>query len=72
MDETTSEIYELVKTKVEEQGAYDLDAFQEIVNETIDFFLERGKLSDEDNIEFIKDELLTMRELLQDEAAHDE
>jgi hypothetical protein len=72
MDEITSEIYELVKTKVEEQGAYDIDSFQQVVDETIEYFLERGKLSDEDNIEFIKDELMAMRDLLQDEAAEEE
>lgn len=69
MDEITAEIYELVKTKVEEQGAYDLDSYQEVVDETIDYFLEKGKLTDEDNLAFIKEELMAMHEMMQDEAA---
>lgn len=69
MDEITSEIYDLVKTKVEEQGAYDPDSYEELVDEAIDYFLERGKLSDEENLELIKTELMAMRETLADEMA---
>ncbi|MEI7498486.1 MAG: hypothetical protein WCK11_04365 [Candidatus Falkowbacteria bacterium] len=69
MDETTSEIYELVKTKVQEQGAYDPDAYEAVVEETIDYFFEKGKLTDDDNVEFIKEELMAMLDTLKDEVA---
>jgi len=69
MDELASEIYELVKTKMEEQGAFDRDSYDQIVEETIDYFREKGKLTDDDNDEFIRDELDEMFETAVDELA---
>lgn len=71
MDPITSEIYGLVKKKVAEQGAFDRDAYDQIVEETIYYFKEKGKLTDEDNEEFIKDELSEMYEILRDELAEE-
>ena len=66
MEEITQEIIELVKKKMAEQGAYDRDAYKQFVEESIDYFLERGKLTDDDNLEFIEDRLMDMYEDVKD------
>jgi hypothetical protein len=60
MDEITQEIYTLVKKKMAEQGAYDRDAYADLIDETIDYFNEKGKIDDEENVELIKDQLMAM------------
>jgi len=69
MDPLTEEIYELVKKKVVEQAAYEREAYDQLVDETIEYFKEKGKLTDDDNEEFIKNQLSEMFEVLQDELA---
>ena len=69
MDPLTEEIFELVKKKVAEQAAYEREAYDQLVAETIEYFKEKGKLTDDDNEEFIKDQLSEMFELLRDEMA---
>ena len=66
METTIEEILQLVKKKMKEQGAYDFDAYKELVEETIQYFYEKGKLTDEDNDEFIEDQLLDMWESVKD------
>lgn len=66
MEPITQEIFELVKIKMQEQGAYDRDAFREVVEETVEYYRERGLLTDDDNDEFIKDQLLEQWEWLQE------
>lgn len=72
MDEIISEIYQLVKTKMREQAAFDRDAFYELVDETIEYFLERGKLDEDDNLEFIKQQLDELYETATDSLADEE
>ncbi|MBI4811911.1 hypothetical protein HY798_00445 [Candidatus Falkowbacteria bacterium] len=67
--EIIEEILELVKKKMKEQAAYDREAYEELVDETIGYFREKGKLTDEDSDEFIKDQLMAMWETVQDEVA---
>ncbi|MDD5032352.1 MAG: hypothetical protein PHR36_04945 [Patescibacteria group bacterium] len=69
MEEIIQEILELVKKKMEEQGAYDREAYKQFVEETIDYFEEKGKLTDEDNLEFIEDQLLDMWEGVEEKFA---
>ena len=58
METQLEEILELVKKKMYEQGGYTKEAYKQFVNETIGYFQEKGKLSEDDNIEFIEDRLL--------------
>ncbi len=58
MEIITGEILELVKKKMEEQGAYTKEAYKQFVTETIDYFIEKGKLTDDDNLEFIETNLV--------------
>ncbi|MDD5071248.1 MAG: hypothetical protein PHQ42_00725 [Patescibacteria group bacterium] len=62
MEGTIQEILNLVKKKMKEQGAYDREAYKQFIEETIDYFEEKGKLTDDDNLEFIEDQLLDMWE----------
>ncbi len=57
MEIITEEILTLVKKKMEEQGAYTIEAYKQFVAETIDYFIEKGKLTDDDNLEFIETNL---------------
>lgn len=58
MEIIIEEILQLVKKKMYEQAAFDRNAFNQFIDESICYFLERGKLSEEENIEFIKNRLL--------------
>lgn len=69
MDQISEEILILVKKKMREQAAYERDAYKELVEETISYFLEKGKISEEDNLEFIEDQLMDMWEIVRDEFA---
>ncbi len=68
MDPITQEIFELVKLKVAEQAAYDRDAYKQIVEETIEYYRERGLLTDDDNDEFIQGQIIDMWEYIQEHA----
>ena len=67
MEFIISEILSLVKKKMQEQGAFERDAYKNLVNETIDYFVEKGKLTDDDNLEFIASRLMDMYEAVRDE-----
>jgi len=69
MESIVEEILILVKKKMAEQAAYDRDAYKQLVEETIDYFYEKGKLTDDDNLEFIEDTLMDIWPQVQDEFA---
>ncbi len=69
MESLVDEILQLVKKKMIEQSGYDRDAYKQLVEETIEYFREKGKLTDDDNDEFIEDQLLDMWEIVRDEFA---
>ena len=69
MEETSQEILDLVKKKMQEQGAYDRDAYKSLIEETIEYFIEKGKITEDDNEEFIKEKLMNMWEMVQDEMS---
>ena len=60
------EILSLVKKKMREQGAFEREAYKHLVTETIDYFLEKGKLTDDDNLEFIENRLMEMYSIVRD------
>ncbi len=62
MESIAHEILELVIVKMREQAAYDRDAYAQLVDETIDYFIERGRIDEDENLSFIKDELMDMWE----------
>jgi polyhydroxyalkanoate synthesis regulator phasin len=58
MDIIIQNILTLVEKKMVEQGGYSHEAYREYVDETIEYFKEKGKLSDDDNLQFIIERLL--------------
>ena len=70
MEELIEEIYELVKKKMTEQGAYDRNSFKKLIEETIQYFHEKGKMTDNDNEKFITDQLLQRWEFVKDELSN--
>ena len=70
MEEVIDQIYQLVKKKMSEQGAYDKDSYRALIDETILYFREKGKLTDEDNEKFISEQLLGMWEFVQDDMSN--
>lgn len=67
MESIIEEILTLVKKKMQEQGAYTRDAYKQYVAETIDYFIEKGKLTDDDNLEFIEDRLMEIYSTVRNE-----
>jgi len=67
MDDILYEILELVKKKMREQGAYDRQAFREYIEETIEYFKEKGKITEDDEYELIEDNLIDMWEQVKEE-----
>ena len=60
MEDIIQDILRLIKKKIQEQGVYERDGYRNLVNETIHYFLTKGKLTDEDNLEFIENRLLDL------------
>ena len=69
MEPIVEEILQLVKKKMQEQGGFDRDAYKQLVEETISYFQEKGKLTDDDNLEFIEDRLMAVWGDVQNEFA---
>ena len=62
MESLAQEIFDVVKIKIRQQGAYTRDAYKQLIEETIEEFRAKGKLTDDDVDEFIEDKLMTMWE----------
>jgi hypothetical protein len=60
MDEAMQDVLELARTKMREAGEYTPEAFREFIEESIDYYLEKGRLSEEDDLDAIKEELIKM------------
>lgn len=72
MENIAGEILQLVKKKMKENGAYDKESYNEFVDESLDYFKERGKMSDEENEGLIRSELDEMYEYVKEAAADEE
>ncbi|MBU1349757.1 MAG: hypothetical protein ABII94_04740 [Patescibacteria group bacterium] len=60
MEAIIEEIKQLVKNKMREQGAYDRDAYKQFVEESIEYYQTKGVLTDDDNLQFIEERLLSI------------
>ena len=67
MEALVEEILELVKTKMREQAAYDKASYRALIEETIVYFYEKGKITDDDNEKFIVNRLMEMWKYVQEE-----
>jgi hypothetical protein len=69
MDEISQMILELTKTKMREAGSFTREAFRDFIEESIEYYYEIGRLSDEDDLDAIKEELLaTFNEVEEEEV----
>ncbi len=71
MEPLAQEIFELVMVKLREQAAYTRDAYKQLVEETIDYFNERGKIDEDENVAFIEDQLMNMWEQVETELGEE-
>jgi hypothetical protein len=71
MEEINQTILELTKTKMREAGEYSREAYEEFIEESINYYLEKGRLSDEDDLDAIKEELLSMYEEVENEEVEE-
>ncbi len=60
MEALLENILSLVKKKMQEQGGYSRDAYNDFIDETVEYYKQKGKITDDDNEEFIKDRLMEM------------
>jgi|GEM_PF-643696 hypothetical protein len=71
MDEISQDILELARTKMREAGEYNREAWREFIEESIDYYLEKGRLSEEDDLDEIKEELVGMFEEIESEEVEE-
>ncbi len=69
MDETMKEILELARKKMRESGEYDREAFRQYIKESIDYYLEKGRLTEEDNLDLIQEQLMELLNDIEDREA---
>jgi phage gp36-like protein len=62
MEEEVRDILELTKTKMREAGEFSREAYREFIEESIEYYLEKGRLSDEDDLDSMREELMSMFE----------
>lgn len=60
MEEIKQKIITLTRKKMRESGEYNREAFREFLEESVDFYISRGEISEEENIDLILDELSEM------------
>jgi polyhydroxyalkanoate synthesis regulator phasin len=72
MEDIINDILILVKKKMREQGGYDHESYRQFVEETVDYFVEKGKLSEEDNLDFLITTLLERWEDVENKLADKE
>jgi hypothetical protein len=67
MESTIEEMLVLIRKKIAEQGAYDREAYRHFVGETIEYFRERGKLSDDENEDYLENALMNRYQEVRDD-----
>ena len=69
MDEIMEEILALTKKKMREAGEYEREAFHQFLEETFDYYIEKGRLDREDDLDSMKEQLLDMYNDVEDKEA---
>lgn len=71
MDDIMEKIVALVKKKMRESGEYGQEAYREFVEEALDFYVERGEIGEDENLEMVKDQLDDLWEPIEGKMADD-
>ncbi len=66
MDEIAQLILELAKTKMREAGNFSREAFHDFIEESIEYYYEIGRLSEEDDLDALTEELMEMYNEVED------
>lgn len=69
MDEIMQDILQLARKKMRESGEYDREAYRQYVEESIDYYLEKGRLTEEDNLDLIQEQLMELHGEVEDKEA---
>lgn len=60
MDEASQAVLQLAKTKMREAGEFSREAYENFIDESLDYYVEKGRLTEEDDLDAIKEELVAM------------
>lgn len=71
MDEIKQDILNLAKKKMRESGEYSREAYRQFIEESIEYYLEKDRLTEEDDLDAIQEEMMEMFNDIEDEAADD-
>jgi len=66
------DILELTRTKMREAGEFSREAYRGFIEESIEYYLEKGRLSDEDDLDAITEELMAMYETVEAEETEED
>ena len=70
MEDLINELVSAAKTRIQTQGEFDEFLLPDIANEVIDEFTRDGLISDDENIEVLKVELINRLKNLNNEDSH--
>ena len=70
MEDLINELVSATKTRIQTQGEFDEFLLPDIANEVIDEFTRDGLISDDENIEVLKVELINRLKNLNNEDSH--
>jgi len=71
MEIEIEKIINLTKKKMNESGAYSREAFEQFADEAVEYYLEKGELTDDDNLQFIKDQVTEMYDVVKETISDD-
>ncbi|HTX87036.1 MAG TPA: hypothetical protein VMC41_03145 [Candidatus Nanoarchaeia archaeon] len=71
MNETAQMILELSRTKMREAGNFSREAFRDFIEESIEYYYEIGRLSEEDDLDALTEELLEQYSEIEDEEVEE-
>jgi hypothetical protein len=71
MDEIKQKILTLTKKKMKESGEYGREAFRGFIEESIEHYLEKGELTEEDDLDAIQEELMELYSEVENEEVEE-
>lgn len=71
MDEIKQDILNLAKKKMRESGEFSREAYRQFIEESIEYYLEKNRLTEEDDLDAIQEEMMEMFNDIEEEEADD-
>jgi predicted DNA-binding protein len=60
MDEIMQDILNLSRKKMRESGEYGREAFHQYIEESIEYYIEKGRIDENENTDLIEEELMEL------------